>query len=225
LHPSTPAWICAAISERSPIASDRALKLWVSAGLSLPLLWLLVSIAREISVPGSALGADPGKAVVDHLGDWAIRMLLATLAVSTLRRAGVRRAIRVRRIVGLFAFGYALLHFVAYFGFLATFHLGEVLADFVERPYITMGMAALIALVPLAVTSTNAWQRRMRQRWRQLHRLVYWVLGAALIHLFWQTKDGYFEVSLYVFIFVSLLIERGVAGRRSSARGALVESP
>lgn len=179
------------------------------AFLSLPLVWLGDAVARELADPGSALGADPGEAVVMYLGRWTLRVLLVTLSVSSLRRLmGLSWLVRSRRMIGLWGFTYLCLHLLAYLGLLSEFDWRLVLEDFVERTYITAGMLALLLLTPLAVTSTKGWQRRLGRNWQRLHRLIYPALGLGLIHLAWLTKDGYGEVVLYGVVFGFLMLER-----------------
>jgi sulfoxide reductase heme-binding subunit YedZ len=188
------------------------------AGLlpALPLVWLAWAVAGELATPGSRLGADPGEAVTQYLGEWGLRLLLLTLAISPLhRRLHWRGAIRWRRILGLFAFGYLLLHALAYAGLLAEFDLDLVIDDLVRRPYITVGALALLLLTPLAVTSTRAWQRRLGRDWRRLHRLVYAAAVLGLLHLFWLTRDGYGEWLLYLLIFMLLMVERRWQGSKT----------
>lgn len=179
---------------------------WLLCGA--PLLWLGYAIAREIAQPGSALGADPGEAVVQFLGTWGIRMLLLALAVTPLRRLGWTALARVRRLVGLFAFTYLSLHFLAYLWFLAGFDWSAIVEDLTDRTYITAGFLGLVALLPLAATSTRGWQRRLGRRWRVLHRLVFAAAGLGLAHLLWLTKDGYGEVLAYALVFLLLMGER-----------------
>ena len=189
--------------------------------LACPFLYLAWLLAGELSIPGSRLGADPGEALVLYLGEWSLRLLLATLLVSSLSRwlhnPGV---IGIRRMVGLFAFTAVCCHFLAYLGFLAGFDWSLIREDLVERRYITVGFLALLLLVPLAWTSTRGWQRRLGRRWKQLHRLVYVIVGLALLHLFWLTKDGYGEAVLMLACYLLLIGERLVTYRvRRVARG------
>ena len=179
--------------------------------LATPFGMLAHDFWRELHQPGIAFGADPGEAVTRLLGEWAIRMLMLTLAVSPLARLLKRpRWVRHRRTCGLFAFAYAVAHFAAYFALLAGLSLRGVLDDFVERPYITVGIAGLLCLVPLAVTSTRGWQRRLGTNWRRLHRLVYAIGALACIHLLWLSKGGYGEAALYGGVLAVLLGERAV---------------
>lgn len=180
---------------------------WLVCGA--PLGWLVYAIVRELGAPGSVLGADPGEAVVLFLGQWGIRLLLLALAVTPLRRVlGWPALARIRRLVGLWAFAYLALHFLAYLTFLAGFDWGVILEDLTERTYIIAGALALLALVPLAVTSTRGWQRRLGRRWRLLHRLVFAAAPLGLVHLWWLTKDGYGEVLAYSVVFLLLMAAR-----------------
>ncbi len=190
----------------------RALKLVALVPLVAPLLWAVVAIYQELQAPGSVLGADPGEALVHHFGEWALITTLAALSVSTLaRRARFARLVTIRRMVGLFAFAYATLHLVAYVALLAGFSAAQLVEDLTGRAYITVGFAAWCILLALAVTSTNAWQRRLRRRWKLLHRGVYLAVGLALLHLFWLTKSGYAEAVLFSGVFAILLLERWFA--------------
>lgn len=178
--------------------------------LAVPLALLGVDIWREAVAPGSALGADPGEAVVHHLGSWGLRILLVTLAVSPASRLFRQpRLIRFRRMIGLWAFTYVVLHFVAYLSLLAGFDVINVLVDDVyKRPYITVGFTALVLLIPLAATSTRGWQRRLGRRWRTLHKLVYPAAIAAWVHLLWLSKGGFMDPFVYGLVLLFLFGER-----------------
>ena len=196
-------------------------KLLLFVALASPLGVLAYDIYRELVMPGTAFGADPGDEIVRYLGEWAIRLLLATLAVSPASRLFKRpRWVRFRRMFGLFAFAYAVFHLIGYWGLLAGLDVRVVVEDFAQRPYITVGIAALVCLIPLAATSTRGWQRRLRANWRRLHRLVYAVGALACVHLWWLSKGGYGEAVLYSAILLLLLGERLVRARVRIARGA-----
>ena len=192
--------------------------------LALPLALLGVDVWRELQAPGSAFGPDPAAELVHRLGAWALRMLLLALAVSPLARLLRQpRLVRVRRMVGLWAFAYAVLHFMSYLGPLAGFALATVIEDLAKRPYITVGFAALVALVPLAVTSTRGWQRRLRQRWKKLHRLVYPAAIAAWLHLLWLSKGSTMDPFIYGVVLALLFGERiahRMRGRKRAAAAA-----
>lgn len=187
--------------------------------LALPLLATAADVWSELQQPGSAFGADPAEELTHRFGIWALRLLLLTLAVSPAARLfGVPWLVRFRRQVGLWAFAYAALHFLAYLGLLAGFTLAVVIEDIAKRPYITVGFTALMALLPLAITSTRGWQRRLRQRWKALHRLVYPAALAAWIHLLWLSKSSFMDPFLYGSILALLLGERIVFAARTGKR-------
>ncbi len=154
------------------------------------------------------LGGDPGEATVHFLGEWSLRLLIATLAVSPLRRLGFSQIARHRRKLGVATFVYAVLHLVSFQYFYVGFAWTALVREVAERPYVTVGFAALLLLLPLAVTSTNGWRRRLASRWRVLHRLVYPATAAALLHLLWLTKDGYLEWFAYTLVVAILAGER-----------------
>ena len=188
---------------------QRVLKPLLFIGLSSPLLWLGWQIWIEIQAPTTALGADPGEAIVHFLGEWAIRVLLLAFSISPLRDLLKQPFIaRQRRMVGLFAFAYAALHLFAYLFFYIQFEWAALLDDFVERAFITVGIAALVCLLPMAITSTHGWQRRLKRNWQRLHLLVYPAVAFAIIHLYWLTKDGFAEVFVYAIWFALLLTHR-----------------
>lgn len=203
-----------------PLRVVQALPKVVAFGLlATPLALLALNVAREVALPGSALGPEPGEAVVHELGTWGLRTLLLTLLISSVARiARQPRLIRFRRMAGLWAFAYIVLHFTAYLSLLAGFHLDTILGDFVKRPYITMGLAALLMLIPLAITSTRGWQRRLGRRWRQLHRLVYPAAIAAWIHLLWLSKASYLDAVIYGTVLAALIGERVVDAARQARR-------
>ena len=155
------------------------------------------------------LGADPVRRLEHACGMTALNLLLITLAVTPVRElTGWRDLIRLRRMLGLFAFFYAVAHFTVYLTLDQWFDLRAVGADILERPYITIGMLALLLLVPLAVTSTNRMMRRLGRRWTQLHRLIYVITALGLWHFWWQVKADIREPLLYVTIFAVLMAWR-----------------
>lgn len=193
--------------------------------LAAPALWLGFEVYQEIQAPGTRFGADPGEAVTDFLGEWAIRLLLLALLISPLRRlTGVAALAPLRRTAGLFAFGYVVLHVLGYLGLLAAFDMGQIFADLTERTYIIAGLVAVLCLTPLAITSTRAWQRRLRRRWVSLHRLVFVAAFAALLHLFWLTRDGYGEPLVYAVALALALTERLLHWRQQRQPAAPVPS-
>ncbi|HZW13008.1 MAG TPA: protein-methionine-sulfoxide reductase heme-binding subunit MsrQ [Noviherbaspirillum sp.] len=137
------------------------------------------------------LGANPIEFITRNTGDWTLYFLCMTLAVTPLRRlSGWNWLIRLRRMLGLFAFFYAALHFTTFLWFDHFFDLDEMLKDVVKRPFITVGFTAFLLLVPLAVTSTNGMVRRLGgKRWQLLHRLIYVIAPLGILH-FWWMKAG-----------------------------------
>lgn len=177
--------------------------------LSIPFLLLLNDVRIELVQPGAGLGPDPGEELVDRLGTWSIRVLYLTLLVSSVSRIfKVPVLIQHRRTFGLWAFTYVVLHLAAYFSALAGFDFNVVLSDFTKRPYIIVGLSALCLLIPLAITSTRGWQRRLGINWRRLHRIVYIAALLALIHLWMQEKATFFDTFLYGSILLILFFER-----------------
>jgi sulfoxide reductase heme-binding subunit YedZ len=174
------------------------------------------------------LGANPIEEIQLRTGRWALRFLLITLSVTPLRRiSGWNELIKYRRMVGLFAFFYASFHLGNYIGLDMFFDVGDIVEDIVEHPYITLGMTAWLMLVPLAVTSTRGWVRRLGgKRWNQLHRLIYVAAIAATVHYLWAVKKDTYLPLVYLSVFVLLFAWRIWAWnerrrrRTTSARGA-----
>lgn len=176
---------------------------------AMPLLWGLVLVFRSASGDPVALGADPAKTLMSYLGEWAIRGIAITLAISPLQRRFPKlRLIRYRRAWGLWAFAYVCIHFSLYTLAIAGLDLTILLEDIKERPFIILGMSGFLLLIPLAVTSTRGWQRRLGPGWRKLHRLVYLVAIVALIHFFLQVRSNYLEFVLMALVLVPLLLIR-----------------
>lgn len=181
-----------------------------------PLVWFkaalfalcLLPLARLVFFAfADRLGANPIEFVLRSLGTWTLTMLLITLSITPLRRfTGWNSLIRVRRMLGLFVFFYACLHFLAYAGVDQSFDLNAILADVVKHPYITLGFASFVLLIPLAVTSTNAMQRRLGgKRWVQLHRLVYLIAVGGVVHYLWLVKKDLTQPLLYGLVLCVLL--------------------
>lgn len=196
-----------------------ALKPLLFVLLALPLGLLGADVGRELADPGSALGTDPQEEMLHRLGNWGLRFLLLTLAVSPAARLARKPAlVRYRRMIGLWAFAYLALHFTVYLALLAGFDARAVVGDIYERPYITVGFGAFLALVPLAVTSTRGWQRRLGRRWKALHRLIYPAAIAAWTHLLWLSKASYQDAVIYGAVLALLLGERVLRRARRTQR-------
>jgi len=164
----------------------------------------LALIVRDVFL--DALGPDPVAAITHATGDWALRILLACLALTPLRRLlGQAWPIRFRRLAGLYAFFYASLHLATYLVLDLGQYWTQILEDIVKRPYITVGFAAWLLLVPLALTSTRGWMRRLGRRWGQLHRLVYAVAALAVLHFLWLVKSDLREPLVYAAVLALLL--------------------
>lgn len=153
-----------------------------------------------------ALGADPVAEIEHRLGIWALRFLLITLAVKPLRQlTGQPVLVRFRRMLGLYAFAYTTLHLMAYLVLDLRGYWLQIFEEIVKRPYITVGFAAWLLLVPLAVTSTTGWIRRLGRRWALLHTLVYAIAVLAVLHFWWLVKSDIREPALYAAILALLL--------------------
>ena len=168
------------------------------------------------------LTANPIEYITHFTGDWAIRLIVTTLAVTPLHKTWPRaNLIAFRRMIGLFAFFYATLHFSTWLGVDKFFDLQEIGRDFVKRRFIIVGLTAFLLMVPLAVTSTTGWIRRLGKRWRRLHRLIYATAVLAVIHYYWLVKSDVRLPLLYGSLVAVLLGYRVVAwlrGRRARAR-------
>lgn len=173
----------------------------------------LLPLARLVWLGfGGGLGANPVEFVIRSLGTWALVALVVTLSITPLRLAtGWAWLLRLRRMFGLFAFFYALVHFSAWLWLDNWFDLAAIWKDVLKRPYITVGFTALLLLVPLAVTSTQGWVRRLGGRnWQRLHRLVYIIGPLAVLHFGWQkaAKNNIGEPLVYAGIVGLLLAVR-----------------
>jgi len=152
-----------------------------------PALWMGVGFFTD------GLGANPVEALLHLAGRWTLIFLLLTLTVTPLRRlTGWNRVIRVRRLLGLFSFFYASLHLLIYLGLDQGFAWGFLVEDVTKRPFITVGFLSFLLLIPLAVTSTRGWIRRLGKRWQLLHRLVYVAAGLGVVHFYWKVKADTF---------------------------------
>jgi sulfoxide reductase heme-binding subunit YedZ len=182
------------------------------AACAAPAVWMLWGVFAALGkVPpgGMDLGADPINRLLHACGLTSLRLLLITLAVTPLRKlTHWNNLVRLRRMLGLFAFFYVLAHFTVYAWLDLELDFRHIGADIAKRPYITIGMLALLLLIPLAVTSTNRMMRRLGRRWTQLHKLVYVIAALGLWHFWWQVKKDIREPLLYVAIFAVLMAFR-----------------
>jgi len=180
------------------------------------LLPLAMLILRAFEIGGLGLGANPIEELLHDLGRWGLKFLLITLLVTPLRRwTGWNWLIRFRRMLGLFAFFYILLHFLVYAILDQGLDMAAIVEDVIKRPYITLGMTALILLIPLVITSTRGMMRRLGKSWLKLHRLVYVIAILAVWHFYWQVKLDTLDASIYALILVFLLATRVYNSYRS----------
>ncbi|WP_245763428.1 protein-methionine-sulfoxide reductase heme-binding subunit MsrQ [Paraburkholderia diazotrophica] len=167
------------------------------------------------------LGANPIEFITRSTGLWTLVFICITLAVTPLRKlTGWNALLRFRRMVGLYAFFYAALHFTTYFWFDKWFDLAEIVKDIGKRPFITVGFAAFVLLIPLAVTSPKAMVRKLGRRWQTLHRAIYLIAALAILH-FWWMKAGKHDLILpkiYGAIVIALLGWRLLAWARDRIR-------
>jgi len=163
-------------------------------------------VLRALEFHGLSLGADPVQELLNVFGKTALNLLLLTLCITPIRRStGINRLISFRRLFGLFAFFYAVLHFTTYAWLDLGFAWDHVFEDIAKRPYITVGFTALLLLIPLAATSTNRMQRALGRNWVKLHRLVYVIAVLGVVHFWWQVKRDISEPLLYAFLLTVLL--------------------
>jgi sulfoxide reductase heme-binding subunit YedZ len=153
------------------------------------------------------LTANPIEFITHYTGDWTLRLVIITLFITPLRKIlNLPNLIRYRRMIGLFAFFYGCLHFLTWIWLDKFFDLHELWADVVKRRYITLGFAAFVMLIPLAVTSTAGWIRRLGgKRWQLLHRLIYFTAVCGVIHYYWLVKSDVRLPLFYGFLVVLLL--------------------
>ncbi|HNC85854.1 MAG TPA: protein-methionine-sulfoxide reductase heme-binding subunit MsrQ [Agitococcus sp.] len=178
-------------------------KILLFIALLTPCLWLIFAAMNN------QLGADPAKKLVDQTGLWAIQCLWLSLAMTPLKNwTGSSQWIQYRRMIGLFAFFYVLLHFLGYLFLLFGAQWAFIGQELTKRPYIIVGFTAFVLLIPLAITSTAGWQRRLKRRWLTLHKLVYIIAVLALIHFIWLKKLGIFAVWPYALVLFILFAER-----------------
>lgn len=186
-------------------AQRRAAKTAVFVAALLPAAWLL----RGMLI--GDLGVNPAETIQLQTGRWALRFLLITLAVTPVRRVfHWNVVIQYRRMFGLFAFFYASLHFATYIVLDQYFAWDAMVADVFRRPFITVGFAAFVLMVPLALTSTKGWIRRLGRRWQLLHRLVYVSAVCAVVHFIWKVKLVIGDPVLYAGVLIVLLGYRAV---------------
>lgn len=202
-------------------AALRNPKFWLALLCILPLLRLLA-----LGVTGG-LGANPIEFITRSTGTWTLVGLLVTLSVTPLRRlTGRPDLVRFRRMLGLFTFFYACLHFVTYIWLDQFFDPAAIARDIVKRPFITVGFTAFVLLIPLATTSTHTMMRRLGRRWQKLHRLIYPIAMLGVTHFLWLVKKDLTEPLIFGAVLALLLVLRlpwGVS-LLHSARGRFVSA-
>jgi len=188
-----------------PLDLARKAKPLVFLLLMLPAAWMLY---QALFAQG-LLGPDPAKSLVDQSGLWAIRILLLALAITPLRIITQHSYLLIyRRMVGLYAFFYALMHLLIYTFLLLGADWARVGQELTQRPYIIVGLIALILYLPLAITSTHSWQRRLKRHWSTLHKLVYLIGILAVLHMTWLKKVGLYDTWPYVLILLLAFLIR-----------------
>ncbi len=217
---------CAGITDQTYLKDST--RGWLKILTFLVCLYPLVSmVLGAFSLLGYRLGANPVEEMIHQTGLWGLRFLLVTLSITPLRvLTGKVWLLHWRRMFGLFAFFYICMHFLAYAFVDQRFAWQLILKDIAERPYITLGMTALVLLIPLAVTSTKGWMRRLGRRWQKLHRLVYVIAILGVWHFWWQVKLDIREPLVYAGTLAVLLGFRLVViWRRRRRRQQLANVP
>ena len=166
----------------------------------IPFIWLLLKVFQN------DLGPDPAQALSIETGEWTLRFLLLTLAITPFRQIfRVAEIARLRRMIGLFAFFYASIHFLSWMAFILAFRWLAIAEELVERPYITVGFLAYVILFLLGVTSTNSMVRRLGKNWKRLHKFIYAASILAIVHLWWILRTDVTEAVIYGVLLATLL--------------------
>jgi len=193
------------------------LKVAVWAACLAPLCWLGWHVYLM------QLGPNPVQTLEYLTGCWALRLLLVTLAMAPLRKiTGRPEPIRLRRLLGLWTYAYMCIHFSIYLTFDIQFSFAQLSDDLVKRLFITAGFACWLLLLPLAITSTNGWQRSLKRRWKLLHRLIYFAAFAAVLHYWWGVKKDETWPLIYLGVLAGLMLVRIPATR---LRAAILRRP
>lgn len=187
---------------------------WIKAGVFAA---CLVPLGRLFyGAFASSLGANPIETITRSTGWWTLFLMTVTLAVTPVRKlSGANWLLRLRRMLGLFVFFYAFCHFVTFIWFDHWFDAGEIVKDVIKRPFVTVGFAAFVLLVPLAATSNNAMVRKLGRNWQRLHRLAYVIAVLGVLHFWWLVKRDLTEPILFAVAIAALL---GMRAYRSLLR-------
>jgi sulfoxide reductase heme-binding subunit YedZ len=178
---------------------------WKPIIFALCLVPLAIIVGRVFEF-GGTLGANPIEALQDHFGEWGLRFILITLTITPLRKISGRAwLLRFRRMLGLFAFFYVVMHFTVWLVLDQELLFSAILEDIVERPFITIGMLAFLFLISLAATSTDGIRRKLGRRWQKLHSSIYLVGMLGVWHYWWQVKKDITEPLVYALILGALL--------------------
>ncbi len=165
------------------------------------------------------LGTNPVETLTHETGKLALQFLLMTLCITPIRKlTKTGWLIKLRRMLGLYAFFYAVLHFITYIWLDQFFDWIEILLDIPKRPFITIGFASFVLLIPLAITSTHAMQRRLKKKWLMLHKLVYVIPMLVIVHFLWSLKADFSEPLIYTFMFLALMLLRAFYDRKKASK-------
>jgi methionine sulfoxide reductase heme-binding subunit len=168
------------------------------------------------------LGANPVEVITHSTGDWTLILILTTLSITPLRKLTKQYwLIGIRRMIGLFAFFYGCLHFTTYLWLDKSFDVHEMIKDVYKRPFITAGFTAFVLMIPLALTSTKGWIRRLGKNWQRLHRLIYITAIAGVVHYIWLVKADLRKPLQYAFVLSVLLIYRIVVWLSEARKNAV----
>lgn len=185
----------------------------------LSLVPLAILVLKAFGVGGLDLGPDPVEYLLHQLGWWGLALLMVTLAVSPLRRiSGLNWLAPLRRPIGLYAFLYVALHFVVYGALDRQLDFSTIGEDLAKRPYILIGTLSFLMLVPLAITSTRSWIRRLGRNWQKLHYLIYPATALGVWHFYWQVKKDAREPLLFAGVLAALLAWRAFGWLRRRTR-------
>ena len=184
-----------------------------------PFLFIICLIPLAGLVWGAindTLGANPVETMTRETGEWVLRFLLITLSITPARKIlNWPWLIKLRRMLGLFVFFYAVMHLLTYIWFDQFFDMNEIIKDIIKRPFITVGFTAFVLLIPLAVTSNRMMIRRLKKNWAKLHKLIYVIAVLGVLHFVWLVKADYLQPGIYGLILLVLLSYRAYQQRKN----------